>query len=141
MENALKLLQNGLDIIGPNDLLYAMLGYANFFYSRFVNKTDRSYFLKAKEYATKAFALNADSPLAHVVNGWVYWNEGNLQASADSMKKALHIEPNNSDALFGLLETYMYAGKSQLTTIAWKQTDRNRSAYTYGLHYERVNVF
>ena len=31
------------------------------------------------------------------------------------MKNALRIDPNNSDALFGLLETYMYAGKSQLT--------------------------
>jgi eukaryotic-like serine/threonine-protein kinase len=117
MENAIKLMQNALDIIGPNDLLYATLGYVNFFYSRFLNKTDRSYFLKAKENATKAFALNADSPLAHVTQGWIYWNEGNLQASAGSMKKALLIEPNNSDALFGLAETYLYAGKSEAAHV------------------------
>lgn len=114
MENVFKLLQNGLDLIGPNELLYAMLGYSSFFYFRMVNKTDRSYFDKAKEYAAKAFALNPDSPLAHVVEGWVYWSEGNLQASHDAMKKALLLDPNNIDALFGLLETYMYAGKSTL---------------------------
>jgi len=113
MNNGIKLIQNALDIIGANDLLYAMLGYTNFFYSRFLNKTDRAYFLKAKENANKAFALNPDSPLAHVTQGWIYWNEGNLQASADSMKKALLIEPNNSDALFGLAEIYLYAGKSE----------------------------
>lgn len=112
-ENAFKLLQNGLDLVGPNELLYAMLGYINFFYFRFINKADRSYFLKAKEYADKAFALNPDSALAHVVEGWAYWSEGDLQASCNAMKNALRIDPNNSDALFGLLETYMYAGKSQ----------------------------
>ncbi len=115
MENAFKLLQNALDLMGPNDLLYAMLGYINFFYFRFIDKADRSYFLKAKEYASKAFALNPDSPLAYVVEGWAQWSEGNLQASCNAMKNALRIDPNNSDALFGLLETYMYAGKSQLT--------------------------
>lgn len=112
MQNAFKLLQNGLDIIGPNELLYATLGYANFFYHRFVNKTDRSYFFKAKEYAARAFAINPDSPLAHVVEGWAYWTEGKLQASCNSMKNALRIDPNNSDALFGLAEVYLYAGKS-----------------------------
>ncbi|MDQ6608927.1 MAG: hypothetical protein M3Y85_03810 [Bacteroidota bacterium] len=115
IENAFNLLQNGLDLTGLNDLLYAMLGYANFFYFRFVNKTDHSYFLKAKEYADKAFALNPKSPLAHVVEGWAYWSEGNLQASCNAMKNAVRIEPNNSDALFGLAETYLYAGKSSAT--------------------------
>jgi tetratricopeptide (TPR) repeat protein len=113
MENVFKLLQNGLDLVGPNELLYAMLGYTHFFYFRFVNKTDRSYFLKAKEWANKAFALNPNSPLAHVVEGWAHWSEGNLQASCNSMKRAMEIDPNNYDALFGLLETYLYAGKSE----------------------------
>ena len=114
MENVFKLLQNGLDLVGPNELLYAMLGYTNFFYFRFIDKTDRSHFDKAKEYVGKAFSLNPDSALAHVVEGWAHWSDGNLQACCNSMKKALLIDPNNYDALFGLLETYMYAGKSTL---------------------------
>lgn len=112
MQNAFKLLQNGIELIGPNELLYATLGYANFFYHRFVNKTDRSYFYKAKEYATKAFAINPNSALAYVVEGWAYWSEGELQTSCHSMKNALRIDPNNYDALFGLAEVYLYAGKS-----------------------------
>ncbi len=112
MQNAFTLLQNGLDIVGPNELLYATLGYANFFYHRFVNKTDRSYFFRAKEYTAKAFSINHNSPLAHVVEGWAYWSEGKLQASCNSMKNALRIDPNNYDALFGLAEVYLYAGKS-----------------------------
>ncbi|MEJ0106098.1 MAG: tetratricopeptide repeat protein [Bacteroidota bacterium] len=113
MENVFKLLQNGVDLVGPNELLYALLGYTHFFYFRFINKTDRSHFIKAKEYAAKASALNPDSPLALVVEGWAWWSEGNLQASHNAMKKALLIDPNNYDALFGLLETYLYSGKSQ----------------------------
>jgi len=113
MENVFKLLQNGLGLVGPNELLYAMLGYTNFFYFRLIDKTDRSYFNNAKDYAGKAFALNPNSVLAHVVGGWAYWSEGNLQASCNSFKKALLIDPNNHDALFGLLEVYLYAGKSE----------------------------
>ncbi|RYZ62900.1 MAG: adenylate/guanylate cyclase domain-containing protein [Chitinophagaceae bacterium] len=112
MQAAFKLLQNGLDLIGPNELLYATLGYGYFFYHRFVNKTDRSYFSKAKEYVAKAFAINPDSPLAHVVLGWAYWTEGALHASCKAMQAALHLDPNNSDALFGLAEVYLYAGKA-----------------------------
>ncbi len=112
MQTAFQLLQNGLQLIGPNELLYATLGYGYFFYHRFINKTDRSYFLKAKEYASKAFAANPNSPLAHVVEGWAYWSEGALQDSCNAMKAALRIDPNNSDALFGLAEVYLYAGKS-----------------------------
>jgi TolB-like protein/Tfp pilus assembly protein PilF len=115
MNNAFKLLQNGLDLVGPNELLYAMLGYANFFYFRFINKADRSNFIKAKEYANKAFVLNPESPLAHVVQGWIHWTEGDLQTSCNAMKMALRIEPNNYDALFGLAETYLYAGKASIT--------------------------
>ena len=59
MENAFKLLQNALDLMGPNDLLYAMLGYINFFYFRFINKADRSYFLKAKEYASQSICIKS----------------------------------------------------------------------------------
>lgn len=113
LENAFRLLQNGLDLIGPNELLYATLGYAYFFSFRFLNKSDRSDFIKAKEYTQKAFALNPKSAQAHVVEGWAYWSEGELQNSTKSMKKALQIEPNNSDALFGLAETYLYAGKAE----------------------------
>ena len=115
MENAIRQLQNGLDLVGPNDLLYAMLGYVDFFYFRFIDKADRSYFLRAKAFAAKAFELNPDSVLGHVVDGWTHWTEGNLQQSCNSMKKALSVEPNNIDALFGLLETYFYSGKANTT--------------------------
>jgi adenylate cyclase len=113
LDNAFRLLQNGLDLMGPNELLYATLGYAYFFSFRFLNKSDRSDFIKAKEYTQKAFELNPDSAQALVVEGWAYWSEGDLQNSTISMKKALEIEPNNSDALFGLAETYLYAGKAE----------------------------
>ena len=53
--------------------------------------------------------------MAHVVQGWIEWAEGNLQALCNSMKSALQIEPNNSDAIFGLLEIYLYAGKATQT--------------------------
>jgi adenylate cyclase len=124
MENAIKFIQNGLDLVGPNDLLYASLGYTNYFYFRFINKTDKSYLLKAKECANKSFELNPGSSLGHVLTGWIQMTEGNLQESARSMKQALRIDPGNYDALFGLAETYLYAGRGTTTySVAIKMAE------------------
>ncbi len=37
MTYAFQLIQNALDLIGPNDLLYASLGYANYCYFRWID--------------------------------------------------------------------------------------------------------
>ncbi|MEO7176324.1 MAG: adenylate/guanylate cyclase domain-containing protein [Saprospiraceae bacterium] len=112
-QKAFKLLQNGLDLIGPNDLLFGLLGFGYTFYYRFLDKSDSSYLIKAKECAVKAFELNPRSVLGHVVEGWLHWAQGNIQESANSMRQALEIEPSNYDALFGLAEVYLYAGQSE----------------------------
>jgi TolB-like protein len=122
--NALTLLKNGLDLVGPNDLLYELLGFGHIFYFRFVDKLDQSYLSQAEKYASKSFELNPRSALSYVVDGWIHWTNGRLQESANSMKHALEIEPDNIDALFGLSETYLYAGKSAITySVAVKMTE------------------
>jgi TolB-like protein/class 3 adenylate cyclase/thioredoxin-like negative regulator of GroEL len=112
MANAFQLIQNALEVVGDNDLLYALLGYAHIFFFRFVDKRDLSHFEKARQFAARSIDMNPDCALGHVTEGWVLWTEGNLQGSCDSMKRALAIEPNQIDALFGLAETYLYAGKA-----------------------------
>ncbi len=115
MTNAFRLIQNAIELVGDNDLLYALLGYAHILYFRFVDKSGLSHFEKAREYAAHAISMNPDCALGHVTEGWVLWTAGNLQASCESMKRALEIEPNQIDALFGLAETYLYAGKAAET--------------------------
>ncbi|MEO7210568.1 MAG: hypothetical protein ABIY35_06470, partial [Chitinophagaceae bacterium] len=115
MQNGFKLIQNGLDLVGPNDLLYGLLGFGYIFYFRFIDKLDHSYLTKAEEYAQKAFELNPRSALGFVINGWIHWTHGRLQEFANAMKHALEIEPDNIDVLFGLGEVYLYAGKSATT--------------------------
>lgn len=115
MQNGFKLIQNGLDLIGPNDLLYGLLGFGYIFYFRFIDKLDHSYLTKAEEYAQKAFELNPRSALGFVINGWIHWTHGQLQEFANAMKHALEIEPDNIDVLFGLGEVYLFAGKSATT--------------------------
>lgn len=115
MANAFRQIQNALTLVGENDLLLALLGYAHILYFRFVDKSDRSHFAKAREYADRALVLNPECALGHVTQGWVLWTDGKLQASCDAMKRALAIEPNQVDALFGITETYLYAGKARET--------------------------
>ncbi len=115
MQNGFKLIQNGLDLVGPNELLYGLLGFGYIFYFRFIDKLDHSYLAKAEEYAKKCFELNPQSAPGFVINGWIHWTYGRLQESANAMKQALEIEPDNIDVLFGLAEVYLYAGKSATT--------------------------
>ena len=113
MDRAIELIQNGLELVGPNEMLYAALGYANYFYYRFVDKLDRSYLLKAEDCAKKIFELNPTSSDGHVISGWIYTTNTNLQESVRSMKRALKIEPNNYNALSGLVANYIWAGQSE----------------------------
>lgn len=116
MELTFKLLDAALELAGPNELLYATLGYANYFYFRFVDKLDQSYLARAEEYGRKVLALNPDSAHGHVIDGWIHTSRGDLQESVRSMKKALAIDPQNQEALSGIAASYIWAGRCAETS-------------------------
>lgn len=62
---ALKLLRNGLDIVGENESLYAMMGEAYVQYINMGIRSDESYLKKADECARKVFELNPESLHGH----------------------------------------------------------------------------
>jgi len=99
LENALRYLQNGLEIVGENALLYAGMAYVHFQYVNLGLK-DKEYGRKqAEEYVQKAFALDPDSSEASFVRanliGWSQPKEG-----IRCFKRVLDKNPNHFDALF-----------------------------------------
>jgi len=112
LERALQYLQNGLDIVGENALLYAGMGYVYWQYVNSGIEVKEEYLQKAEEYAKKVFELEPESSHGHLLLGLLQLIRGNPQQSVSHLKRALAIDPNDPDALFWLSLVYGYAGKT-----------------------------
>ena len=110
-DRALQYLQNGLEIVGDNSLLYAGMGEVYYNYVNIgVKKED--YINKAEECIKKAFELDTDCPKGHYVSGLINQAfRGNPQKSVNHLKRALDFDPGDSGVLFWLSAGYLFYGK------------------------------
>jgi serine/threonine protein kinase len=99
LENALKYLQNGLEIVGENALLYAGMAYVYFQYFNLGLKEEGHGRKQAEEYVQKAFALDPDCPNASFIRALlVAWNQP--KEGIRCFRRVLDKDPNHFDALF-----------------------------------------
>lgn len=121
-DRAVEDLQNGLRIVGDNALIYAGLGHVYWQYVNAGFKPD-DYIEKAEECINKVFELDPDSSKGHFLLGAINQTfRGNQQLSIKHLKKALEINPNDSDALTWL--TLGYAGYVGKTSAAYPLVER-----------------
>jgi len=106
-----KFLEEGLDIVGENELLYAAMGWVHCQYVSGGIDVDELHLAKAEEYAQKALALNPNSSHAYALIGMINEQWGKLQEAVNGLKKAVEIDPNNTEALTMLAFVYSIAGK------------------------------
>ncbi len=100
LNRGIRHLQDGLDIMGDNALLYSGMAYAILQLVNIGAKQDKE-FAKSKEIAKKALALDPESEKAHAVLGWIaLW--GNPRQVIHHFQKALSIYPDDAFALQGL---------------------------------------
>jgi tetratricopeptide (TPR) repeat protein len=107
-------LEEGLAIVGENEILYGALGQANFSYFRWISKVDERYLHRAKECLEKAFALNPASSHGFALQGTIHGSEGDFGAAIRSLRRAVAIDPSNAEALLWLTVFTSYAGKLDL---------------------------
>ena len=111
LQRALQYLQNGLDIVGENAVLYVGMGYV---YWQYVNLGFRQeeYLRKVEACVEKAFALDPESSQAHLLLGLINQAfRGNQQEAVYHLKRALATGPNDFDALIWLSLGYAIVGK------------------------------
>jgi len=97
--NALRYLQNGLEIAGENALLYAGMAYVYFQYFNLGLKEEQYCRKQAGDYVDKAFALDPDCPQASFVRAvLIAWNQP--KEGIRCFKRVLDKNPNDFDALF-----------------------------------------
>lgn len=106
LDRAVHYIQDGLEIIGENALLYAGLGYT---YAQYVNIGigHEEYVDKAEEYAKKALELESDSSDAHFILGFLNLIfHGNAKKSIQHFKQASEIFPDDPNVLFWITAGY-----------------------------------
>ncbi len=111
LELSIRLLNQGLAIVGENELLYAALGYAHFHYFRWISKVEINYIHRARECAQKVFSINPSSSHGYNLQGLIHVNDGNIAEAIRSMRMALVIEPTNTEALLWLSICCAYVGR------------------------------
>ena len=113
LDRALQDLQNGLQIMGDNALLYSGMAWAYFRYVD-IGVGQEEFITRSEEYAKKALALNPDVPEAYHALAMlsIYKNyPENFHSFFRNAKLALALDPNLPNALLSLADIYMLLGK------------------------------
>jgi non-specific serine/threonine protein kinase len=111
LRRATRLLQNALDIVGPNAHVYTGMA---FIYWQYVNigLMQEDGLALMDEYLGKALALDSELPEANAIRGFAHIAfHGRPQDAVHRFKGALAIKSNEPNALPGLGTTYVYCGQ------------------------------
>jgi serine/threonine protein kinase len=118
LDRALELLRDGLEIVGENALLHGTLGTAYWQHINAGVRPAEQYLQKAEECVAKVFQLEPDSAAGHYLRGLIWLTRGNIQEAVSALKRALVLEPDNSEALFMHAALLSAAGKDSTAEAA-----------------------
>jgi TolB-like protein len=110
LERARRLIQNGLDIVGDNELLFAAMGTIHW---QFVNggiDPSPDHIRRAAEFCEKALASGGRSVQTHMLRAFLRIADGDMQAALDHLNAALAVDPNDPDALYWSVLMLLFAG-------------------------------
>ena len=111
IDDAIRLLQNGLAIVGDNAQLFSALGLAHLQHREAGIDFSERPLLEAERCAEKVFALEPESASAFQLRGWIHYSRGRIQEAVRDLKRAIALDHGNTDALQLLINCYMIAGR------------------------------
>ena len=102
VETALRYLDKGLEIVGPNALLYAAKGYAYTNLGFIDHLRHREHLENGRDWAEKIFELEPDSARGHGLLGTVLYDLLETVDGIRHMERAFELDPNDVDNLLWL---------------------------------------
>jgi serine/threonine protein kinase/tetratricopeptide (TPR) repeat protein len=112
LDRAKELVENGLSLIGDNELLFATLGNIHFQYVNVTIRASEGHLDQAERYADRALAMNPGSSHALCVRGLVAYKRADIISACGHLNDSLAANPDNTDALFWLAYLYSHVGRS-----------------------------
>ena len=110
LERAEQLINNAIQIIGPNDVLLSTKGYIHLSYIILGLRPDSSHLEIAEKYLDELTHLNPNSAYRYFLRGMIRKTQGDIQQAAYDFKRVLQYDPNNRDTLLYLTVVYILAG-------------------------------
>lgn len=111
IDRAIRLLRDGLEIVGDNVRLRTALGLAYLQYREAGIDLSERPLVEAEACARTAFALEPSSAAALQLRGWIHYSRGQIQDAVRDLKAALALDPNNADSLLLLTNCYLISGQ------------------------------
>lgn len=112
LQEALKYLLRGQDIMGENTYITTAIGYVHWQFRNLGIDPDSEHMEEAQKCINELFRLNPHSPDAHHLAGLVSIKEkGKIRKSVNHLKVALQADPNDTDTLFWLSILYAFGGR------------------------------
>ena len=111
IDHAIRLLHNGLAVVGENAGLYAALGLAYLQYREAGIDFGERPLHEAEVCARKVFVLAPESDSGFRLRGWIHYSRGRIQDAVRDLKAALEIDPNHADTLLLLSNCYLISGR------------------------------
>ncbi|MFH0761355.1 MAG: hypothetical protein V2A67_07610 [Bacteroidota bacterium] len=115
LNRAAQLLENGLEITGDNEFIYAGLGYVNWQIFNYGFVPEFYLLNKVQDYVNKIFKIDSNSPLGFRLLGLIAIFKESLQKACYYFKKDLEVDPNDSEALVWYSMCLIYSGKTEET--------------------------
>jgi len=110
LERAERFIQNGLDIVGDNELLFAAMGTIHWQYINGGIDPSPDHLQRAGEFCEKALACGGRSAQTHMLRAFLRMAAGDIQSSIDHLNAALAVDPNDPDALYWSALMLQFAG-------------------------------
>lgn len=111
IDHAVRLLENGLVIVGKNAQLRAALGHAYLQYREAGLDFSERPMRAAEACMREVFALAPDSIPGLRLRAWLHYSRGRIQEAVRDLKAALAAEPGNPDTLGLLCNCYLISGQ------------------------------
>jgi TolB-like protein/class 3 adenylate cyclase len=110
LARAMKLVEDGLEIIGRNPLLLATKGQIQFTSINMGLRPDPAYLEELKNLITEIFSLDAKSTHGLFLSALVSFIQGKSQEAINLFKQLLAINPNHRDVLFWSITLFNESG-------------------------------
>ena len=110
-KRALQYINQGLEIIGENEILYTDMGQVYMHYIEMGIDRGENNFRKAEECVEKVFSLNPNSANGFYLRGHLKLWRGHINESMKDLMQGLSIDPNHYNSAFFLTMIYITSGK------------------------------
>jgi tetratricopeptide (TPR) repeat protein len=115
LERAMRHLDSALSIVGESALLYTSLGQIHFLYGSLMlgARVHHQHLEQAEEFARKALELEADSPAADGLLGFILYDRFETEEGLRRMKRAVNLNPDDVGNLNSAVLTFSMCAKDE----------------------------